>query len=87
MKKSMRKTVIIVTMRVVIMKKRIVKKRIVKKRIMMKPRLRTHCAVPEIYVNNKRVVLLLGKVTNVQFARGVFTVFLVLMERWKLWLG
>ena len=42
--------------------------------------------LPEIYANNKRVVLLLGKVTSVQFARGVCTVFLVLIERWKLWL-
>ena len=82
MKKNIRKTTMIVTMRVVIMKKRIVKKR-----IMMKPRPATHCAVPKIYANNKRGVLLLGKVTSVQFVRGVCTVFLVLMERWKLWLA
>ena len=68
-------------MRVVIRKKRIVKKRTVKKRIMMQPRPTTYCVVPEIYANNKRAILLLGKVTSVQFARGVCTVSCVLMER------
>ena len=56
MKKNMRETMMIVTMRVVIMKKRTVKKR-----IMMKRRPATHCAVPKIYANNTRVVLLWEK--------------------------
>ena len=59
---------------------------IVKKRIVIKPLPAPHCAGPEIYLNSKRVVLLLVKVTSVQFTRGVCTVFLVLMKMWKLWL-
>ena len=83
MKKDIRKTMMSEMMRVVIKKKKIMKKRTAKKRIMMQPRPTTYCVVPEIYANNKRAILLLGKVTSVQFARGVCTVSCVLMERWK----